>query len=197
MRNRMMEKTDKDYLELKKTIRDLIRLDFITPEEIPNIELYMDQLTHFMDQHLGSTLRSEEEKTLTKTMINNYTKNKLLPPPEKKRYSRKHLILLIYIYYLKNVVSINDIRRILGPMNDPEFDSDKVFNIYKSIFEMEKLQYFNAEASIIKSEQIAEKRLPKDKDEYLNKMAFIYMLGYDIFMKKRLIEKLIDELPED
>ena len=192
-----MEKTDKDYLELKKTIRDLIRLDFITPEEIPNIELYMDQLTHFMDQHLGSTLRSEEEKTLTKTMINNYTKNKLLPPPEKKRYSRKHLILLIYIYYLKNVVSINDIRRILGPMNDPEFDSDKVFNIYKSIFEMEKLQYFNAEASIIKSEQIAEKRLPKDKDEYLNKMAFIYMLGYDIFMKKRLIEKLIDELPED
>lgn len=197
MRNRMMEKTDKDYLELKKTIRDLIRLDFITPEEIPNIELYMDQLTHFMDQHLGSTLRSEEEKTLTKTMINNYTKNKLLPPPEKKRYSRKHLILLIYIYYLKNVVSINDIRRILGPMNDPEFDSDKVFNMYKSIFEMEKLQYFNAEASIIKSEQIAEKRLPKDKDEYLNKMAFIYMLGYDIFMKKRLIEKLIDELPED
>ncbi len=192
-----MEKTDKDYLELKKTIRDLIRLDFITPEEIPNIELYMDQLTHFMDQHLGSTLRSEEEKTLTKTMINNYTKNKLLPPPEKKRYSRKHLILLIYIYYLKNVVSINDIRRILGPMNDPEFDSDKVFNMYKSIFEMEKLQYFNAEASIIKSEQIAEKRLPKDKDEYLNKMAFIYMLGYDIFMKKRLIEKLIDELPED
>lgn len=192
-----MEKTDKDYLELKKTIRDLIRLDFITPEEIPNIELYMDQLTHFMDQHLGSTLRSEEEKTLTKTMINNYTKNKLLPPPEKKRYSRKHLILLIYIYYLKNVVSINDIRRILGPMNDPEFDSNKVFNIYKSIFEMEKLQYFNAEASIIKSEQIAEKRLPKDKDEYLNKMAFIYMLGYDIFMKKRLIEKLIDELPED
>ncbi|MBO6166430.1 MAG: DUF1836 domain-containing protein [Eubacterium sp.] len=184
-------------MELKKTIRDLIRLDFITPEEIPNIELYMDQLTHFMDQHLGSTLRSEEEKTLTKTMINNYTKNKLLPPPEKKRYSRKHLILLIYIYYLKNVVSINDIRRILGPMNDPEFDSDKVFNIYKSIFEMEKLQYFNAEASIIKSEQIAEKRLPKDKDEYLNKMAFIYMLGYDIFMKKRLIEKLIDELPED
>lgn len=82
-------------------------------------------------------------------------------------------------------------------MNDPEFDSNKVFNIYKSIFEMEKLQYFNAEASIIKSEQIAEKRLPKDKDEYLNKMAFIYMLGYDIFMKKRLIEKLIDELPED
>ena len=192
-----MEKTDKDYQELKKTIRELIRLDFITPDEIPNIELYMDQLTHFMDQHLGSTLRSEDEKTLTKTMINNYTKNKLLPPPKKKRYSRKHLILLIYIYYLKNVVSINDIRRILGPMIDSEFDSEKMFNIYKSIFEMEKLQYFNAEASVVKSEQMAEKRLPKDEDEYLNKMAFIYMLGYDIFMKKRLIEKLIDELPDD
>ena len=192
-----MEKLDKDYQELKKTIRELIRLDFITPDEIPNMELYMDQLTHFMDQHLGSTLRNVDEKALTKTMINNYTKNKLIPAPEKKRYSRKHLILLIYIYYLKNVVSINDIRRILGPMIESDFSSDKIYNIYKSIFEMEKQQYFNAEASIIRTQQVAEKRLPKDEDEYLNKMAFIYMLGYDIFMKKRLIEKLIDELPEE
>ena len=82
-------------------------------------------------------------------------------------------------------------------MIESDFSSDKIYNIYKSIFEMEKQQYFNAEASIIRTQQVAEKRLPKDEDEYLNKMAFIYMLGYDIFMKKRLIEKLIDELPEE
>jgi Domain of unknown function (DUF1836). len=192
-----MDKTDKDYQELKKTIRELIRMDFITPDELPGIELYMDQLTRFMNQHLGSTLRNEDDKTLTKTMINNYTKNKLLPPPEKKRYTRKHLILLIYIYYMKNVISISDIRRILEPITEKEIDPDKAFEIYKSIFEMEKLQYFNTEASIVKSQQIVEKKLPSDEDEYLNKMAFIYMLGYDIFMKKRLIEKLIDELPEE
>ena len=192
-----MEKTDKEYQELKKTIRELIHLDFITPDELPNIDLYMDQVTRFMDQHLGSTLRSEDDKTLTKTMINNYTKNKLLPPPEKKRYSRKHLILLIYIFYLKNVVSISDIRRILGPMADSDTEADKVFDTYRSFFEMEKLQYFNTESSIMRSQQIAEKKLPEGEDEYISKMAFIYMLAYDVFMKKRLIEKLIDELPDD
>ena len=192
-----MEKTDKEFQELKKSIRELIKLDFITPDEIPGMELYMDQLTRYMDKHLGSTLRDESDKALTKTMINNYTKNKLIPPPEKKRYSRKHLILLIYIYYLKNVVSINDIRRILGPMTEKDFAEDDVFEFYKSIFEMEKLQYFNTEAAVIKSSQIVDKKLQDDEDEYLKKMAFIYLLGYDIFMKKRLMEKLIDELPEE
>jgi DNA-binding transcriptional MerR regulator len=192
-----MEKTDKEFQELKKSIRELIKLDFITPDEIPGMELYMDQLTRYMDKHLGSTLRDESDKALTKTMINNYTKNKLIPPPEKKRYSRKHLILLIYIYYLKNVVSINDIRRILGPMTENDFAEDDVFEFYKSIFEMEKLQYFNTEAAVIKSSQIVDKKLQDDEDEYLKKMAFIYLLGYDIFMKKRLMEKLIDELPEE
>ncbi|MBQ8952359.1 MAG: DUF1836 domain-containing protein [Eubacterium sp.] len=192
-----MEKTDKEFQELKKHIRELIRLDFITPDEIPGLELYMDQLTRYMDKHLGSTLRDESDKALTKTMINNYTKNKLIPPPEKKRYSRKHLILLIYIYYLKNVVSINDIRRILGPMIEKDFGEDDIFEMYNSIFEMEKLQYFNTEASVIKSSQIVDKKLPENEDEYLRKMAFIYLLGYDIFMKKRLMEKLIDELPEE
>ena len=192
-----MEKTDKEFQELKKHIRELIRLDFITPDEIPGMELYMDQLTRYMDKHLGSTLRDESDKALTKTMINNYTKNKLIPPPEKKRYSRKHLILLIYIYYMKNVVSINDIRRILGPMIENDFSEDDIIEMYDSIFEMEKLQYFNTEASVIKSSQIVEKKLPDNDDEYLKKMAFIYLLGYDIFMKKRLMEKLIDELPEE
>ena len=192
-----MEKTDKEFQELKKSIRELIKLDFITPDEIPGMELYMDQLTRYMDKHLGSTLRDESDKALTKTMINNYTKNKLIPPPEKKRYSRKHLILLIYIYYLKNVVSINDIRRILGPMIENDFSEDDIIEMYDSIFEMEKLQYFNTEASVIKSSQIVDKKLPDNDDEYLKKMAFIYLLGYDIFMKKRLMEKLIDELPEE
>ena len=192
-----MEKTDKEFQELKTSIRELIKLDFITPDEIPGMELYMDQLTRYMDKHLGSTLRDESDKALTKTMINNYTKNKLIPPPEKKRYSRKHLILLIYIYYLKNVVSINDIRRILGPMTENDFAEDDVFEFYKSIFEMEKLQYFNTEAAVIKSSQIVDKKLQDDEDEYLKKMAFIYLLGYDIFMKKRLMEKLIDDLPEE
>lgn len=189
----------KDLSEIRKNIREQLRLDFIIPDDIPDIELYMDQVTRFMDNHLQNNLRSKEDKTLTKTMINNYTKNKLVPPPNKKKYSREHLILLIYIYYLKNVISMNDIRKLLGPMVDGEFSEDELFDIYNDIFEMEKAQYFQTEHSVAISAKITDKKFPENKsskDEYLNKMAFIYLLGYDIFSKKRLIEKLIDELPD-
>lgn len=187
---------DKQLLEIKRQIRKWIKLDYIVPEDIPEIELYMDQVTHFMDRHLSGNKRSKDDKTLTKTMINNYTKNKLLPPPVKKKYSKEHIIILIYIYYLKNVVSIGDIEKLLFPMTDRYFDSKKLTKIYEQIYEIEKVEYFNIESSTARAAAITEKMFPKSEDEYLNKMAFIYLLSYDIFSKKRLIEKLIDELPQ-
>ena len=79
----------------------LDRQTHVQPEEIPNIDLYMDQVTTFMEEHLKNTRRYEEDKVLTKTMINNYAKNNLLPPPVKKKYSKEHMLMLIFIYYLR------------------------------------------------------------------------------------------------
>ena len=180
--------------ELKKEIRDKLMLDFIVPEDIPNEEMFMEQVTTFMEKHLKANLRNEEEKTLTKAMINNYTKNKLMPPPVKKRYSREHLIFLIYIYYMKNVMSISDIQKMMEPLMSDYMRDEKLYEIYKKTFEMEKAEYFNIEDSVIEASRITEKRLPKSEDERLNKMLYIFMLGYDVYSKKRLIEKLIDEL---
>ena len=71
-------------------------------------------------------------------MINNYAKNKLLPPPEKKRYSREHLLMLIFIYYFKNILSISDIQTLLGPITDKYFKSmtekDMTY-IYQEVFQ--------------------------------------------------------------
>ena len=180
--------------ELKKEIRDKLMLDFIVPEDIPNEEMFMEQVTTFMEKHLKANLRNEEEKTLTKAMINNYTKNKLMPPPVKKRYSREHLIFLIYIYYMKNVMSISDIQKMMEPLMSDDMTDEKLYEIYKKTFEMEKAEYFNIEDNVIEASRITEKRLPKSEDERLNKMLYIFMLGYDVYSKKRLIEKLIDEL---
>ena len=92
--------------EILNLIRSIHNIDYVSPEDIPNIELYMDQITTFMDEHLASSKRFEEDKILTKTMINNYTKNALLPPSNKKKYSKEHMILLIFIYYFKNFLTI-------------------------------------------------------------------------------------------
>ena len=124
--------------DMKKAILSLLDklngIDYINPESIPNIDLYMDQITSFMDDQLEMTKRRDDDKLLTKTMINNYTKNDLLPPPIKKKYSKEHLLCLIFIYHLKNILCISDIQTVLNPITDRYFGNKDGFNmedIYK------------------------------------------------------------------
>ena len=87
-----------EYTQFVATLlKRLAKLNYIKPGEVPNIDLYMDQVTTFMDEHLSDCKRREDDKILTKTMINNYTKNNLLPPPVKKKYSKEHLYVLTFI----------------------------------------------------------------------------------------------------
>ena len=88
---------------LREVLDKLQKIDYVKPEELPNIDLYMDQVTTFMDSQLASTKRHEDDKILTKTMINNYAKNNLLPPPAKKKYSKEHILALLFIYYFKSL----------------------------------------------------------------------------------------------
>ena len=112
---------DNDDL-LNSLLASLDRVEYISPEDIPNIDLYMDQVTTFIDSRLRSTARyPSEDKILTKTMINNYAKNDLLPPPVKKKYSKEHVLLLIFIYYYKGILSISDIQTLLGPITERFF----------------------------------------------------------------------------
>ena len=124
---------------INSILSSISRIDYIKPEDIPNIDLYMDQVTTFMEEQLAATKRYGDDKILTKTMINNYAKNKLLPPPEKKRYSKEHVLMLIFIYYFKNILSINDIQTLLTPIVQKYFKSmtekDMTY-IYNEVFNM-------------------------------------------------------------
>lgn len=182
--------------DIKQQIECLFQTDNIKPENIPSIELYMDQVTTFMEEHLGGNKRHPEDKVLTKTMINNYSKNNLLPSSNKKKYSKNHMIMLIYIYYLKNFLSINDIRQLLSPMASQHFDSlDKSMeDIYKDIYQLENNYSAKIKESIEDIYQIADSYSP-EQDDYLKTFALITMLGYDIYVKKQLIEKIIDSFP--
>ena len=114
---------------LSSILESISRIDYIKPEQIPNIDLYMDQVTTFMEEGLEQTKRYQEDKILTKTMINNYAKNNLLPPPVKKKYSREHILALIFIYYFKNLLSIKDIETLLAPITGGYFGSGGGFSM--------------------------------------------------------------------
>lgn len=186
----------KTFQDIKSQIEEWIKPDYINPEDIPSIDLYMDQITTFMDKQLKGNKRHEEDKIMTKTMINNYSKNTLLPPSDKKKYSKDHIILLIYIYYLKNFLSINDIQTLLQPMTDNYFQKEDgltMSDIYNSLFTLEQQYGVKIRESVHDIYEIAEKQF-QPSDDYLKTCAMIIMLSYDIYAKKQLVEKLIDSL---
>lgn len=178
------------------------RIDYIKPADIPNIDLYMDQVTTFMESKLRPATRNpQDDKILTKTMINNYTKNDLLPPPVKKKYSKEHVLLLIFIYYFKGVLSINDIQSLLQPLTTKYFkgeDSLSLEDIYNEVFGLEASQVERLREDVrekyAKSFETFAEAAEEDK-EFLQKFSFICMLSFDVYVKKLLIEKLVDELP--
>ena len=197
----MKNSNDISMDELKNQIGKWLDLGYIAPEDIPSIELYMDQVTTFMDRYLSKNKRTEEDKTLTKTMINNYTKNDLLPPPNKKRYSKEHIILLIYIYYFKNVVTINDIQVVLKPLIDNYYDNKdathSLEDVYSTLYQLEKLQYADTESSITSTLNLIEEGFLGKDEEYLKKLTFLALLGYDIFLKKKFMESIIDDMAKN
>lgn len=132
-----------DIKELMSGIlKDMSALNYIKPGDVPNINLYMDQVTTFMYEHLHDTKRTTDDKVLTKTMINNYAKNNLLPSPVKKKYSKEHIYILTFIYYFKNILSISDIQKMLNPLTEKFFDEGSkpdLDYIYKEIFQWNPL----------------------------------------------------------
>lgn len=189
-----------DIDDLIKSITESInRIDYIKADEIPNIELYMDQVTRFFDERLRSTTRNkEEDKILTKTMINNYAKNDVLPAPVKKRYTRDHMITLLIIYYFKYFLSINDIETIIRPLNENYFGKTEgltLVDIYEIIRQEEENQNSKVIEDIKNKFDVASKLYKTDnpdEDDTLQLFAFITLLSADVYVKKLLIEKLVD-----
>ena len=193
-----MNKDNQEFVN--SLLQRLAKLNYIKPGDVPNIELYMDQVTTFMDEHLSDVKRYEDDKILTKTMINNYTKNDLLPPPVKKKYSKEHIYVLTFIYYLKNILSISDIQKLLNPLTDKFFNKEELPDleyIYSEIYNMEKAQIASLSKDVVERTQVAKEAFldvenEEDKD-FLQLFSLVGLLSFDVYMKKNIIESLIDD----
>lgn len=190
-----MNKDTNDWLH------ELLKVSAIPSADVPNIDLYMDQITTFMDTHLADSRRYPDDKIMTKTMINNYTKNNLLPPSVKKKYSREHMLLLILIYYFKNILSIKDIETVLEPLREKYFSTDSALqlsDIYREVCEMEKSRIEPMKASVReaygKSQSSFENVPDGEEKDKLQLFTFICSLSFDVYLKKMMIEKIVDEL---
>ena len=95
--------------------------------ELPDLDLYLDQVVNYIEKYLGQYTVNKEDKIITKTMINNYVKLGIMPAPEKKKYSREHIAYLIVICVLKQVYSISDIGKLIS-LTIQYFELSKAYN---------------------------------------------------------------------
>ena len=187
---------------VERAIDHLRTINTISPDELPAMELYMDQVTTFMDRKLSGLVRKpSRDKVLTKTMINNYAKNHLIHPPVKKKYSREHMLELLFIFYFKSFLSISDIQTLLSPLSDDTIGDDySVSKLYAEMIQAGKGARGKLKKDLDEKVEKIERSFddaPDDKREYLKKFAFICQLGYDIYLKKTIIEHMIDDMAEE
>ena len=194
----MKENQDKT---IEQMLADLEAFPFINPDKLPGIPLYMDQVTSLMEDQLAPTRRDEKDKLLTRTMINNYAKNHLMPAPEKKKYSREHILMLAFIYYFKGFLSLQDIQSLLEPLwkNFPgdKGDSLNIHSIYKEVYARKEEWFEMTSADILKAceeSTLSFTDCPPEDRAFLQRFSLICRLGADIYIRKRIMEQLIDQL---
>ena len=188
-----------DINELKEKFSELNLQNQLTLDEIPEIHLYMDQVTQLFDSKFNETKRNEDDKALTKTMVNNYAKGKLLMSVKNKKYSKEHLLLMSLIYNLKGALSISDIKSSLNKIvisleNEEDYPIRELYKLYlkqygedlKDVEGSIEIKYDSIENMIAKEENLSSDEFEKN---FLLLSSFINMSN----MYRRMGEKLIDD----
>ena len=170
--------------EFEQCLNDLFdSFRMVGVKEIPQIDLYIDQVTTFLENKMKPISRDpDKDKIMTRTMINNYTKAGILPPPVKKKYGTDQMLILMFVYYMKNFLSMSDIRSILGTIPEGEALSD----VYESVTRM-------AEELKPQIREELQEDIDRSGDE---SFMLISRLCMEIYIRKLYLERIVDSLQD-
>ena len=184
------------FIKLQKSSNNINLDDF------PEIDLYMDQVIQLFETKLSYTKRNEEDKILTKTMINNYAKGNLLMKIKNKKYTKEHMILIGLIYNLKGALSLTDIKTMFDPIIE-SFSKEEDYPLYDIYEAFLKIYDSNLENLSTSSKDIYSRvqELVKDtngklgdfEEKFLLVCAYVSMSN----LYRRMSEKIIDECFSD
>ena len=182
---------------IDEIIKKLSLTERVEEKDIPEIDLYMDQVIQIFEQKLSSSKRKDSDKVLTKTMINNYAKAKLLMSIKNKKYSKEHLLLMSMIYDLKGSLSISDIKDLFDNIVK-KYDEDKEYDLrslYKLYLDTNKSNFKDLLDNIHKQLESIKEIVDDNEDfnEYEEKFLFICSMVSMSNMYRRLAEAMVDE----
>lgn len=182
-------------MNLNDLLEDLNLDNKIILEDIPEIDLYMDQVIQLFESKLGENKRFEDDKILTKTMINNYAKGKLLMDIKNKKYSKEHIILMCFIYNMKGILALGDIKlaleKIVLEYNKGEISSKEIRNLYDIYLKGQEKNLKDVKEEV----NLDLKNLGEEFDslkEEEKKLLLSSMLVDKANIYKKLAEKILD-----
>ncbi len=167
-------------------------------EDIPNVDLYVDQVVQLFENTYADTTRTDDEKVLTKTMINNYAKGKLFIPIKNKKYSKEHMILISLIYQLKGALSINDIKVTLQAINQKIIKEEmELESFYSSYLNLTRQNVEDFKADIAERVKEVNEEITEDEKGNSADLEQVLMISSLVHMSnlyRKVAEKLVDEI---
>lgn len=151
----------------------------IHTNDVPRLELYMDQVLALFDEALTDNKRTPEDKLLTKTMVHNYSKEGLLMPVKGKKYTRQHIMQLLCVYHLKQTLALSDVKALTG-RSDVDFEACYV-RLLRAKEQMRDL-----------IPPLLLEHLPGDSPDSDERLALCLILSEISTYMRRLCEQLID-----
>ena len=183
-------KTTMNREELQITVNDAINDVELKSEEIPAIDLYVDQILNLVSECLKKGSERYYDRQLTKTMVNNYSKEGLITPIKGKKYDKEQILQILMIYSLKSTISIGEIKRLIDAMYETEnFDVNELTRMYDrhlEIKEVDREQVTEVVDGIIKRNDL-------DVSDDLDYISLILALTALSAHLKNVAQAMIDE----
>ena len=170
--------------------KDAVNEAELTSRDIPQIDLYVDQILNLVSTKLREGSERYHDRLLTKTMINNYSKDGIITAIKGKKYNREQIMQILTVYSLKNTLSIGEIKRILaGAYADGDFDEAALTEIYDRHL---KIKSENKDYALEALDAIIERNsLDIDSDiDYISTICALSSLSAQL---KNIAQAMIDE----
>lgn len=180
---------------LEKWLNELSKFSYKDYHELPDIDLYMDQVVTFLEKQLAIFQTSSVDKQITSSMINNYVKGEVVSAPISKKYNREHLALIEEVCTLKQVLSIAEVKQVIDERyRKEEKPNDEVFNHFRELLTLKNNEVID----------IAKKTLEKIETNDLTALTdlavdFALSANAFIIISKRILflNKLFQEQQEN
>ena len=176
--------------DMKRLIDEAVQDSDLHPDEIPSIDLYMDQITSLVADKAQEGSPRHRDRVLTKTMINNYSKDGLISPIKGKKYDKEQILQMLLVYSMKNTLSIGEIKRVLQNVYALEdYDEKMLEEVYSRFLQIKELQRGEAYDTLVSFANRWEFDLENDAD------FFTFLLGLSAWSSylKNMVQALLED----